>query len=738
MLQSGATETRARTQLLAHSENAVGVGHLLVDHLEAVGRGCGGFCTAFGLVRDGGHAGTLHDLGKADAVFQEYLRGMRQSGPSEGHAALGAAVAYRAGLSSAALAVLSHHTGLQDRPDWSRRLREALTLPVIEGLVELPSPGCASGESFVLDRLADPQVWADGAGLPPGRDLPPRWLLSALVDADRLDTEAHFDPARAGLRTTPPSLTDAAARFRDGRAGADLRPGSDPMDGLRTEVRRRTVENLAAAPVGVYTLTAPTGAGKTLTVVEAAFAHAEYHGLRRVVMAAPFTSVVTQTAQVLRELVGDEVLLEHHSNIADPDENVQGGPGIRARLAAENWDRPLIATTSVQLLETLFSNRTSKLRKLHRLARSVVIIDEVQSIPWVLLEPAVRMLAQVSEAFDVTVVLCTATQPPVGLLPTFKDVPARRPPVELVGDLRGPRPDLERVVTVPLGPTSWDEVADLVADHAGRNDGQAVAVLNTIADTVTLYGLLAGAPGVRYLSTMLCPAHRRRVIDGINSDLEARRPVVLVSTQMIEAGVDVDFPVGFRAVGPLTSIAQTAGRINRHGTRPTSTLFVFDPEDGATPPSDYRIATKITQQLISQGLDPLRLEAVVEFYRLFAATKGLTDELGINSARDALDFAEVAQLFQLITDETVAVTVPYAGFEPMSIALPNAATIRDVRHSLRLASPYVVNLRLSAFNRASAAGLTTSIPGVPLHAWTGVYTNDTGLDLPSAERSLHL
>ncbi len=743
----GSSPADHAVDLAAHSANNSGEWHSLKDHLQSVAAMTKDFAKPLGLGDDGYWTGLLHDLGKRDPEFQKYLRGERDSSPEGGHAIDGALVAKTAGLSAVCMAVLAHHTGLQNFATMTRRLRaghvKAFDDPV--DLSELHSGGVQAQGTAFLAVLPDRPVGGDRPRSI-GGDLPARWLLSCLVDADRIDTEAHFDQHRAGQRQTAPTLDMAVDRFIGKRELASVRPTADPLNPLREKIRQQVVDGLAKAPIGVYTLTAPTGAGKTLTVLEAAFLHARAQGLRRVVMAAPFTSVVTQTADVLRALVGDDVLLEHHSNVVEPsgsEASIQGGPKISQRLAAENWDRPVIATTSVQLLETLFANRTTKLRKLHRLAKSVLIIDEVQSIPWDLLEPAVRMLAQVSEMFSVTVVLCTATPPPVALLPTYKE-DKRDAPCELVGPVTGPRPDLDRVRTVYVGETeedktvSWEQLAGMVTRQTTADTPQALIVVNTIKDAITLHSLLAGTSGLSYLSTMLCPAHRRQRIAQVAPDLEAGRPLVLVSTQMIEAGVDLDFPVGFRAVAPLTSIVQTAGRINRHGARGEAKLFVFDPKNGSVPPGEYRIGTDITRNLLARGMDPLAPESVKEFYQAFGNQAGFADHHGINDARARLNFEDVSEQFRLITDDAVGVVVGFDGFQPMDLQVAPDARPETIRRRVREARDYTVNLRHTAFERACNDGTAIPIPGLPLHAWVGNYNDDTGLQLLDQDRSLHL
>lgn len=324
---------------------------------------------------------------------------------------------------------------------------------------------------------------------------------------------------------------------------------------------------------------------------------------RRVISAVPFISVTEQVADAYRAVLDPtgtgDVVLEHHSGIRTRAE-AQAGNGLWSRLATENWDATFLVTTTVRLLETMFANGTSDVRRLHRMARSVIIVDEVQSIPWRLVEPTLEVLRDLVRHYGCTVVVSTATQPPF----------------DRIGDLEGaePRQLLDprwfdefrrtRAVFEPL-PLTWPEIGDRVHAEAERHAGQCLAVFNTIKDAGALTRQLVGHEGLFYLSTRLCQEHRRDVLREVNGRLGAGRPCLLVSTQLVEAGVDIDFPVAFRAVAPMTAIAQVAGRVNRHGLRTEGVLHVIDPSEGGSPPDEYRIGCNVTRDLLRNGVDPL-------------------------------------------------------------------------------------------------------------------------------------
>ena len=395
-------------------------------------------------------------------------------------------------------------------------------------------------------------------------------VFSCLIDADRLDTERHFDQRRSDERKGQVDLDTMADRFERRLAESLVARASDPVTALRVTIRESVVAKAAAASRGFFTLTSPTGSGKTLTALAAALAHARRHGLGQVVVAVPFISVTEQVAGVYRDLVDDagDAVLEHHSAV-NADDDHQGLAAIRSRLAQENWDVPLTVTTTVRLLESLLSNRPSECRRLHRLANSVIVIDEAQSIPWRLLDAASVVLAQLVEDFGATVILMTATQPPFDQLPAFAGSDTQ--PVELLADHVTYFDAFRHANAVVLpGTISWEELAANIVERSGETDRQALVVLNTIADAETVFGLVRHQPTALLLSSRLCPAHRRRVLSEATGRLAAGEPILLVSTQLIEAGVDIDFPLGFAPWGRSrrsrrSRAASTATGFDRRG-----------------------------------------------------------------------------------------------------------------------------------------------------------------------------
>jgi CRISPR-associated endonuclease/helicase Cas3 len=475
---------------------------------------------------------------------------------------------------------------------------------------------------------------------------------------------------------------------------------------------------------GWFELTAPTGSGKTITALAFALAHASVHGMRRVVMAVPFVSVTEQVAGVYRSLLdrpGSQAVLEHHSGSTDSGGDAQSGEGLWARLATENWDAPAVVTTTVQLLESLFSNRPNKARKLHRLAGSVIIIDEVQSIPWRLLEPTVEVLRSLVRNYGCSVVLSTATQPPFHRIGDASDAqPQALVRTSWFAHFRTVE------ATFVAEPLTHDALASRLVAESRHTGGQGLVVLNTIADARRVAGHLAGVDGLSYLSTRLCPAHRRAVLADATRRLGGGQACVLVSTQLIEAGIDIDVPVGMRVVGPIPSIAQVAGRINRHGLRKTGRLLVVELVDGKTPPDEYRLGTTIAADLLRAERDPLDPATLEEYYdRFLDAARAKLDLHGIQDARLHRNFPKVSEAYRLIVDDTVGVVVRYAGFDPSALTIPSEPAARRALH--RQVQPYLVSLRRPEFDSARRNGTVRSLAGEWLWAWEGPYDDVFGL-----------
>ncbi|MBS0456659.1 MAG: CRISPR-associated endonuclease Cas3'' [Proteobacteria bacterium] len=668
----------------AHSnDHAVGNArfHLLADHLREVGRLSAEFAAAFDASDWGRLAGLWHDLGKYRDGFQRYIRQSRDPdahiegrvvGREKTHSTAGAlhALGKRNDVFGRVLAFLiaGHHTGLQDLEpsdggDASLKARladEDKTAEYMEAITETIPADIRDG---VVPTTRVP-------GDRDGYALWIRMLFSCLVDADFLDTEAYFDPEKAAQRGRYPSLAAMQSALDAHLLGIADRVGvqsASVVNDLRAEVLA-TCRAKAALPPGFFTLTVPTGGGKTLSSLAFALEHAITHGKRHIVYAIPYTSIIEQNAGVFREVfapLGEDVVVEHHSNL-DVDERKEDHAN---RLASENWDAPLIVTTNVQLFESLHAARTSQCRKLHNLVGSVIVLDEAQMLPRDFLAPVLRTLKLLVAHYGVTVVLCTATQPmlasryePVTGRKTFDGIEDAH---EIIDAPEGLSDALQRVdIHLPTdfsSHASWDKIAEAV-----RAQDCALTIVNTRKDARELFGLLRDDDAI-HLSALMCAQHRSAAIAGIRDRLEARRnganrPLRVVSTQLVEAGADLDFPVVYRALAGMDSIAQAAGRCNREGRlKGMGQVHVFVPPT-SPPPGELRQAEQTTRELAKTGLLARPLSPIT-FRRYFDLHYGNGD-LDAQRILDLLKpdraaFRTAAEKFRLIDDAGETVIVPY-------------------------------------------------------------------------------
>ncbi len=633
-------------------------------------------------------AGRLHDLGKFAATFQKMLAAENgyeahvegdMAGPRD-HSTAGAIHALEAAKDGRGLAlallVAGHHCGLPSAEDLvKRRVPEKRRDRCLARAIE----GGASDGDLAIDLPGLPSAFQDPRvhGATERFEMWVRMVFSCLCDADFLDTEAFYEPTQTRERGGGPSI----ATLRD-RLGVHLVQVAS--EAPPTEVNRVRAEVLAACrssaalPPGFFSLTVPTGGGKTLASMAFALDHAANHGLRRVVVAIPFTSIIEQSAAVYREALGDEAVLEHHSALAHQrDTNV-------ARLASENWDAPLVVTTTVQLFESLFANRPSACRKLHRLARCVIVLDEAQTLPPGLLAPLLDALRALVADFGATVVFCTATLPALGadrIACGLRDVREIVPPgVRAFERLR-------RVRTrwpASAEPADWEALADEVA---GERD--VLAIVHRRADARLLCEALDERLGDRstvHLSALMCPEHRSEVLAAIKERKRSGLPVRVVSTQLVEAGVDLDFAVVYRALGGLDSMAQAAGRCNREGRLPgLGELRVFHAPT-PPPPGVPAAAAEVTRGFLETrpGLDLFSPEAFGDYFEQLYASRNL-DAKGIQELRRRLDFPEVATRFRLIEDGWSApVVVPWGDAAERLAALDRQSDRGHLRALQRL------------------------------------------------------
>lgn len=634
----------------------------LVEHLQNVGELAATFASAFGAGDWARIAGRLHDLGKYQSSWQDYIR--RRTGywtdaaavrrGSIDHAAAGAIhaidqlgpigrlIAYpiaghHGGLADWYAAPEAAASGLQGRLAKRDTLQAAMLAPVPRDVVDAGTP--------------DPPRFATTEGV----HLWIRMLFSCLVDADSLDTERFHDGNRPALRDSWRDLTDVLGPLEDYLSRL---PRRGPIDDLRTEIRHQAVKKATDAP-GVFSLTVPTGGGKTLTSLDFAIRHALHYSRQRVIYAIPYVSIIEQTADEFRKVFEERfVVLEHHANL-DPDQVPE-----ESEAAAENWAAPIVVTTTVQLFESLFGAGRGRSRKLHNIANSVLVLDEVQLLPPQFLAPIAAVLRELVRAYGVTVVLSTATQPALGT----RDEPDRRfkgftGVRELMDDSAALWPRLERVVVewpIDLSDRSdWTDVASSL-----QTERQVLCVVNSRADCRDLVALLPD--DTVHLSALMCAEHRSRVIGHIKARLSTGDLLRVVSTQLVEAGVDIDFPVVFRALAGLDSIAQSAGRCNREGRASRGRVVVFVPPKPA-PMGHLRKAEQATRALLStlHPNDLLTPAGFERYFELLYASSNL-DEAEIvpllteGARRGEIPFRTVSSRFQMVSEDGAAtILVPY-------------------------------------------------------------------------------
>ena len=709
----------------AHSKNSLGEMHDLQEHLTKVAELAQTFASKFGAGELGYWAGMWHDLGKLHPDFQSYLANPTPPrGPD--HKGAGSIVASQI-CEPLAFLVAGHHGGLQSRADLKNWLKEKARAPrVVEALQLAETSLAILKPSIQLALPAHVRTELDA-------EFFLRMVFSALVDADFLDTERHFNSEQADQRNGAPSLPELWARFASDQSKL-TKNDAGRVNSVRHEVYQACVQAAAQVP-GFFRLTVPTGGGKTRSGMAFALQHARRHDLDRVIVAIPYTSIIEQTADVYRGIFGDSSVLEHHSAVVFKEEipDPVSFNDVWSRLTAENWDAPIVVTTTVQLFESLFGRKTTSCRKLHNIARSVVILDEVQTLPVGLLVPILDALRELVAHYHVSVVLCTATQPALEDSPYLKGLPEVREiipePARLFAELGG------RVqYQLPQDGETW--TWSRVTEEMGREE-QVLAVVNTKNDALAFLDALHD-PAALHLSTLLCGAHRREVLAEVKQRLLNGLPCRLVSTQVVEAGVDLDFPFVLRAIGPLDRIVQAAGRCNREGKLTAGRVVVFDPVEGKLPPGVYRAATQTSRnQLVRPGFDFNKPELYLEYFRsLYQVVE--TDKDGIQELRKTLNYPDVAQRFRMIDDDTSAVVVRYRGLDGANdevdrlLSYVHHQDSKLPRWLLRQLQPYLVNVRTRLIDGYRREGLLNEITS-GLWEWLGRYDLVRGLTVANRD-----
>jgi CRISPR-associated endonuclease/helicase Cas3 len=715
----------------------------LHDHLKAVAELIVRFATELGL--EDGHILTdaritalLHDLGKYREAFQQYLRKNVSKSSETQHAIYGAALAFEREWLAAAFAVAGHHAGLHDFSDLVSAVENAkarediaalLRLHETESKTTLPASPDIPAHITRAEKISE-----TAAAL--ATEFYTRMIFSCLVDADRLNS-ANWQKSTPPDATplNPQTLLDRVLAERDRKRTAN--PDS-PLSATRNRIFDACLD-AATLPQGFFSLTVTTGGGKTLSGMAFALAHARQHKLRRVIVVIPYLSIIEQNAAEYRRALDPEntgIVLENHSSVK-PAGNTTAEDTSRLELLAENWDAPVVVTTSVQFIESLFAASPTRARKLHNIARSVVIFDEVQTLPTHLLAPMFSVFRELTQNYGVTFVFSSATQPAFrhsNALPDgFHESEIREiapAPAALFHQLRRVNYHLHPA----QNPVTWDALSE---KFAAANSAQVLCVVNLTRHANEFWNALLSrltdlapdrhlSPTDRpiHLSSTMCPAHRLALIRHIKRRLKAGLSCRVVSTQLIEAGVDVDFPGVWRAMGPLDSIVQVAGRCNREGKLADATgnlrngeVHVFTPADNKLPPGIYSTATdQSAVTLASLGADAAERLAIDPkifrdyFHALYSmvntdyvGTKNGKKETTIQEDRQNLYFRTVAEKAKVISDDGQPVVIPIGKARHLIAKIrARAETLcsgekRFTGDDLRRLQRYMVNVRTNNF-----------------------------------------
>lgn len=703
--------------------------HRLKDHLRETAGLAEQFAMPFGSENWAYLAGLWHDIGKYSTDFQAYLRNDAEAcAESRGrvdHSTAGARHAVkRISLVGHLIgyAIAGHHAGLLDGRSeeacQEKRLRKDVSAWE-HGLSELPPTDAPELPVFIRVALGRKDAFSVAFFA--------RMVFSCLVDADFLDTERFMNPRQAAFRGTSTITQELADRFFQSLERFECAESDAPINALRRSVRQDCEQAAEQAP-GFFSLTVPTGGGKTLSALAFAMRHALRYGHNRIVYVAPFTTIIDQNADVFRRHLGNDAVLEHHCNL-DPEKDT-----IAARLATENWDASIIVTTSVQFYDSLFANKPSRCRKLHRIANSVVILDEAQTLPVDYLAPCLRSLQELVRNYKTTVVLCTATQPEIRKRIGFDiGIEGVR---EITSDPKQLYKCLKRVEVKPAGRLTDAEIRERLL-----SEEQVLCIANTTKHARLLFEAIGPGEGHFHLSARMCPAHRRIRLRQIRQALGRGGICRVISTQVVEAGVDLDFPVVYRALAGLDSIAQAAGRCNRNmeiiGLGRT---FVFTTEH-ASAERYFADTANCAAQVMELYPDPLDLEANEHFFQLY-----YWDQKSRWDAHHILDgfhleqnpdfpfnfgFDRVARNFHIIDDASFCTVIIPWGEKGRRLCARLRAMPAPTRDVLRQVQRYAVQVRRSTWNAHVGMGnikLIYDNLGL-LESPETHYSNDTGLNL---------
>lgn len=658
------------------------------EHLEGTAKLSGEFAKKFGKEEWGYCCGYLHDIGKYSVEFQHKIR---ENGNEQiDHSTAGAKVCVEKGglYPIMSYCIAGHHAGL---PNYGSSQDGGFESTLMGRMKKTLKDYSAYQDEIEIPKVTTVPI-AYGETKNPDFSLSVfiRMLYSCLVDADFLDTEAFMKKGEI-KRDTGESIEILLQKLEKYVSKWLLNKEINTVNGRRTEILRNCLE-AGKREKGLFRLTVPTGGGKTVDSLAFALRHAVHNNMDRIIYVIPYTSIIEQNAQIFRSILGDENVLESHCNV-DYGDSEEWNP---MKLAAENWDKPVVVTTNVQFFESLFGNKSSKCRKLHNIANSVVIFDEVQMLPADYLKPCIAMIEELVSSFGVSAVLCTATQP--ALQPFFQSGISA---YELCPRMEEQFAFFKRTTFQNLNKISEE---DLIEKLSGEY--QALCIVNTKKKAQALYKALKGQ-GVFHLSTSMYPKHRKRVLEEVRRCLNNGERCLVLSTSLVEAGVDLDFQSVYRQLAGIDSVIQAAGRCNREGKRSPeeSNVYVFRFEEQERI-LGQRKQIEAAKTLVSEGKDISALETIEEYFKfLYHLKSSELDKKNIMAQFKGIkcNFPKVAEDFKMIENDTKTVFIPIE--EEAQDLLQQLKYQGFTKTSMRKAGQYSVTLYDDVIEKMEAAGM---------------------------------
>lgn len=663
-------------------------GQSIEAHLKGTGELAETFAAEFGAAANGKLCGLAHDIGKYSDEFQLRLRG----GKKVDHATAGAIECFKIKAAFEAVCVIGHHSGLPNVGHKDADTTESQTF--FGRKLRAEQGGIPDYRKNWNGHIALPQDYFRPSGRGFATAFYIRMLYSCLVDADYIDTETFMngDAGRGNyepLSALCDKLTAYISKWNNPTREIDI---------LRQKILNSCIEK-ASAPRGIFSLTVPTGGGKTVASMAFALNHAAANSMKRIIYVIPYTSIIEQNAKVFRDILGQENVVEHHSSVSYELSENADELEYRSALATENWDAPVIVTTAVQFFESLYANRSSKCRKLHNIANSVIIFDEAQMIPSNNLRPCVAAIAELVRAYNATAVLCTATQPAIDEM--LLEYSKKESVVELCPDVDGMFEKFRRTSFEKEGRLTTDELVSRL-----ESQQQVLCIVNTRKFAQEVYEALP-SEGRFHLSTLMCPVHRKQKLDEIRERLKSGKTCRVVSTSLIEAGVDVDFPRVFREMAGLDSILQAAGRCNREGKRSaeSSIVTVFESENKVN--KLIAVNRDAAEETVRDWTQPNTTSTIERYFKAYRDFLRNDDKSGVMTASEkgisgcGLPFEWIAKEFKLIDQNTFTVYISVGEGKELISRLRERERSREL---YRKAGMYSVSIYENHFNALINAG----------------------------------